>query len=393
MQIRDGIEMSDDDARLYDQYKDESEYYDRLQYVYKIKLNSLYGALSNLYFRFYDLRLGESVTATGRMIVTHQSRKVNELLEGEYNVDFPLYLNPEDALSSGKNPNTALNGPVFNGKFQSESVVAGDTDSSYFKTYANNKEDAIKIADYIADKVNDSYQGFMQKTFMCHPGFDNLVKAGREVVADRGIFVEKKRYILHLVDVEGKSVDKLKVMGLDTKKTSLPAIVSTKLNGFIERLLKGESWAEISPSIVEYKQSLMDTTDIMSIGLPKGANKVEQYTKDYESNPKTRLPGHIAAAIFYNQCLETFNDTISMKIFSGMKLKIFILKNKYGRFSRIAIPTDAEFVPTWFIDNFNIDRAAHVERLVDKPLQNILKAIGEESPSKDDLIFNDAWGF
>ncbi len=394
MQIRNGIEISDEDAVLYDKYMDEATYYDRLQYVYKIKLNSLYGALSNLYFRFYDLRLGESTTGTGRMIVTHQSRKVNEILDGVYDVNFPLYKTVDDAIESGKSPNTALDGPQFNGVHQSNVVLAGDTDSTYFSTGADNLEDAILIADYVANQVNDSYPDFMRNTFLCQPGFDNLIVANREVVSDKGIFVEKKRYILHLVDVEGKQVDKCKVMGLDTKKTTLPVAVSKQLNKFIERLLKGETWEEISQSVVDYKHELLNSPDIMDIGLPKGVKKVEQYTEEYERDHKCRLPGHVAASIFYNQCLREFDDKVSMQITSNMKIKVFRLKGKHnGRFTSIALPTDAEFVPDWFIENFSIDKPSHILRLVDNPLTNILKAIGETPPTQDSLNFKSAWEF
>jgi len=104
-------------------------YYDRLQYVYKIKLNSLYGALTNQYFRFYDLRMGESTTGTGRMILRHQCRKVGEILDGNYNFDIPMYATVKDAEEAGHKADVALYGPKFNGKFQSPSVVYGDTDS------------------------------------------------------------------------------------------------------------------------------------------------------------------------------------------------------------------------------------------------------------------------
>ena len=90
----------------------------------------------------------------------------------------------------------------------------GDTDSTYFLTHARNQEEAIMIADAVADKVNASYPAFMRDAFLCNPGFDDIIKCGREIVSDRGIFVDKKRYILHLVDLDGKPVDKMKVMGL-----------------------------------------------------------------------------------------------------------------------------------------------------------------------------------
>lgn len=40
MPIRGGVEISTEDAKLYDELMEKSSYYDRLQYVFKIKLNS-----------------------------------------------------------------------------------------------------------------------------------------------------------------------------------------------------------------------------------------------------------------------------------------------------------------------------------------------------------------
>ena len=376
---------------------DKAAYYDRLQYVFKIKLNSLYGALTNLYFRFYDLRMGESTTGTGRMILKHQCRKTSEILDGTYDVDFPLYETIQDAIEAGyteeEATQIALHGPIFNGKFQAESVVYGDTDSTYFMTHASSQAAAIKLADAVAEKVNASYPEFMRDAFLCNPGFDDIIKCGREIVSDRGIFVDKKRYILHLIDLDGKSVDKMKVMGLDTKKTTLPLPVSEKLNGFIERYLKGETWEDLSVAIVAYKDELRNPANIMDIGLPKGCNKIEMYTSDLKIDPNARLPGHVAAAIFYNQCLQTYGDKQSFPITSGMKIKVFYLTQKQGKFKSIAIPTDAEFVPEWFTANFRVDIEAHIERLVDNPLSNILKAIGKRSPSKQSLLVDSIMSF
>ena len=332
-----------------------AEYYDRIQYTYKIKLNSFYGALTNRFFRFFDSRMGESTTGTGRMVLKHQCAKVNELVTEQYD-------------DTG------------------EAIVYGDTDSTYFHTFAENRKDAVKIADYIAKQVNDDYDRFMQETFLCNPGYP-CISAERELVSDRGIFVDKKRYILHICDVSGKEADKMKIMGLDTKKTTMPKEVSVKLNKFIERLLKGEKWEVLAADIVEYKDQILNTPDIMSIGLPKGVKGVEEYTKELAIvGSGATIPGHVAAAIHYNQCLVEFNDKISEPIKSGMKIKVFYLSQKYGKFKNIAIPVDIEQVPSWFHEKFTVDREAHLERLVDNPLQNILDAIGKEVPSKQSML-------
>lgn len=382
-----GVSVSEEDAKLYTQYIQEAAYADRLQYVFKIKLNSLYGALSNLYFRFYDLRLGESTTATGRAILKHQCRTVALLLDGKYDVEFPMYATPEECVEHEIDPKFALHGTYFNSNFESKSVVYGDTDSCYFKTGQTNVADAIAVADVVADEVNQSFPQFMRSNFLCQPGFDTLIKAAREVVSDRGIFVEKKRYCLHLVDKDGKPVDDMKVMGLDTKKTILPKQISKVLNQFIESFLKGMSWDQFSEELVKYKDELVSSGDIIKYGLPTGVNNVEKYTSAYlKEGVKARLPGGVAAAIHYNLALEEYGDKVSLPITSGTKIKKFYLKQARGKFKTIALPTDQVEIPEWFTEHYEIDNQAMIKRLVDNPINNIVKAIGKKPPTKATIL-------
>ncbi len=60
------------------------DYYDKRQLVRKILLNSAYGALLNEHCRFYDKRIGQSVTLTGRQITKHMMSKINEVITEEY---------------------------------------------------------------------------------------------------------------------------------------------------------------------------------------------------------------------------------------------------------------------------------------------------------------------
>ena len=55
----------------------EIEYWDKRQLVKKINLNSLYGAILNPGCRFFDKRIGQSTTLSGRTIVKHMSAEVN----------------------------------------------------------------------------------------------------------------------------------------------------------------------------------------------------------------------------------------------------------------------------------------------------------------------------
>lgn len=374
--------------------KEKAAYYDRLQYVYKIKLNSLYGALNNQYFRFYDLRMGESTTGTGRMILVHQCAKACELLDGEYTLPDLKNYKLADGTYAPLDTKKSHDGKIHFGYSDKWSVVYGDTDSSYFVTHADNEAQAVAIADRVGELISDSFPEYMRETFLCNPGFDDIIITGREIVSDRGIFVDKKRYILHITDNEGEKVDKLKVMGVDTKKTTLPVEVSKTLNSFVERFLKGEDWDVIAHDIVDYKDELENTDDIMTIGLPKGVKGVEEYTQNMKVyGENTRLPGHVAASIHYNRCLVEYDDKESIPISSGMKIKVFYLKQTVGRFKSIALPTDIEVVPQWFLKDFPVDIDAHIERLVDKPLGNIIKAIGKDVPSKQGMVIDSLLDF
>jgi len=63
---------------------DEIAYWDKKQQVKKINLNSLYGALLNAGCRFFDKRVGQSTTLTGRAIAKHMDAFINECIMGEY---------------------------------------------------------------------------------------------------------------------------------------------------------------------------------------------------------------------------------------------------------------------------------------------------------------------
>jgi DNA polymerase elongation subunit (family B) len=337
------------------------EYYDRMQYIKKIQLNAMYGACGNRFFKFFDMRLAESVTLTGREILYHMARKIAEELSGSYDIE-------------------------------ADCIIYGDTDSVYFKTYKDNLEDALAVSNHVAEVVNDSYPEFMANTFGCNEEHSQIMGAEQEIVSDRGIYIGKKYYMLHLVSNDGEPVDKMKYMGVPIKKTTLPKEIKNKLSSFIERLLKGEDWDIIGPDVVALKDELKTTSDVEKLGLPKGINKLESYTKRLNAKEDgLRLPGHVAASILWNKCLQTYKDTESPRITSGAKISVYYITRPIDRFKSIAIPKDIEILPDWFNEHFIpiIDRDAQIERLVDKPMEIMISAAGIKVPTKKKLLFEE----
>ena len=63
-----------------------------------------------------------------------------------------------------------------------------------------------------------------------------------------------------------------------------------------------------------------------------------------------------------------------------------MLLNPDGKWKTMAFPADIEELPEWFRENYRLDYEQQIDRLVDKPLGNIIKAIGKEPPSKQSLL-------
>ena len=345
----------------YIKQKNEYENAYRLQYVYKIRLNSLYGALGNQYFKFYDIRLAESTTRSGQEVLMHMVRTTAKALDGEY-------------------------------VYPSESTIYSDTDSCYFLTHATNIDDAIKVGQSIERIVNKSFPVFCAESFLCTDDYKSLILAELDVIASKSIFIKKKYYVMQLEYSEGAKVDKIKLMGVQLKKTTIPKPIAKKLTQFIEDLLKGKDWAEISKEIVEYREWVVTEAPVDVIGLPKGIKGIDEKEAEYrQGNTKVTLSGHAAASLFYNLCVDQYEDMDSFKIKSGMKIRTYYLHKKFGRFKSIALPTDMRIPPNWFTEHFYgiIDKEAQAVRLIDKPLNNILEAIGKRVPSHQSILFDE----
>jgi len=192
--------------------KIEEEYWDKRQLVKKINLNSLYGAILNPGCRFFDNRIGQSTTLTGRAIAQHMAGKVNEIITGEFN-------------HTGK------------------AIIYGDTDSCYFSAYSTlrkeidsgrlpwTRESVIELYDTIGEEVNATFPKFMQDAFHVPKTRGEVIKAGREIVASKGLFITKKRYAVLYYDKEGKRADtdgqggKIRPWG-STSSVQIPRLLS-----------------------------------------------------------------------------------------------------------------------------------------------------------------------
>ena len=337
--------------------KEAEEYWDKRQLVKKINLNSLYGAILNQGCRFFDKRIGQSTTLTGRQIAKHMAAEVNRIITGEYN-------------HIGK------------------SIIYGDTDSCYFSAYSTlkkdidtgiipwGKEDISNFYDEIGNTVNGTFQQFMADSFHCPKSRGEVIKAGREIVGVKGLFITKKRYAVLVYDKEGKRKDtngkpgEIKAMGLDLKRSDTPEYMQNFLSAILEMALTGATEEDVLTEIRKFRTEFKLKPG-WEKGSPKRANKITKFKKLEDTQGKTNMPGHVRASINWNTLKGVFNDKYSTSIIDGAKVIVCKLRPNPLGFVSVAYPVDELRLPQWFKD-LPFDHNEMENAIIDKKIENLI---------------------
>ena len=344
------------------------EFWDKRQLVKKINLNSLYGAILNPGCRFFDLRIGQSVTLTGRCITKHMAAKTNEIIGGSYD-------------------------------HRGDTIIYGDTDSVYFSAYKLlkneidagkipwSKEDVVSLYDKIAEQVNLSFTTFMTKAFHCPKTRGEVIKGGRELVGSKGLFITKKRYALLYYDLDGERVDtagkpgKMKAMGLDLKRSDTPVFVQDFLAELLMMVLTNKTEAEVLARISEVRTEFKARPG-WEKGSPKRANNVTEYVRKQKEKGKVNMPGHVRASMNWNTCRQMNGDKYSMLITDGAKVIVCKLKQNPLGYTSIAYPVDELRIPDWFKE-LPFDTEAMEATILDQKIDNLIGVLNWDVQSTE----------
>ena len=339
---------------------EEEEYWDKRQLVKKINLNSLYGAILNPGCRFFDKRIGQSTTLTGRAIAQHMDAHVNECITGRYD-------------------------------HVGDAIIYGDTDSCYFSAWPVlreeveagrmtwSKETCVQLYDSIADQVNQSFPSFMERAFHVPREMGEVIRGGREVVASRGLFITKKRYAVMIFDREGRRLDingrpgKVKAMGLDLKRSDTPKVIQDFLSEILDDVLTGTDREAVIEKIRTFKYAFAERPG-WEKGSPKRVNNLTQYMKKEQREGRANMPGHVRAGMNWNTMRRMNSDNYSMQIVDGMKAIVCKLKSNALGWTSIAYPTDELHLPQWFRELPFAD-AEMEATVVDQKIDNLLSVL------------------
>ena len=244
----------------------------------------------------------------------------------------------------------------------------------------------------------------MREAFNCQDTFDTLIACGREIVADTGMFIAKKKYIARALDVEGirydPSDDKaLKMQGVEIKKTDTPPIIQKFLKKVVVDILAQRPYSEVRDYVLEFRTELEKNKDVhFQLGVVKSANNLTEKYAEWEAiekagRGKVNLSQNIRASINHNEYLKKVGDKQTKPIIMGQKVRIFYLKPNQMQWDSIAISSDLDSFPNWFDEMFEVDIEKTLTKLIDDKLSIYFKTVNWEVPSFQSKFLDDLFVF
>ncbi len=326
-----------------------------IQMARKIQLNSAYGAIGNQYFRYYKLANAEAITLSGQVSIRWIENKVNQYINKLLSTDNVDY------------------------------VIASDTDSIYLnmgplvdKFFASKSEDKLAVVNILNSICEDKLEPFIDKSYQelatYVSAYDQKMQMKRENIADRGIWTAKKRYILNVWDSEGVRYDepKLKVMGIESVKSSTPAPCRKMLKDAFNILMSGTE-----EDVIQYIDRCREEFKSLppeDISFPRSVSDVRKYA-DRTTIYSKGTPIHVRGSLLFNHQIKDKKLTNKYSLIqNGEKIKFCYLKEPNPLHENV-ISFIQDFPKELNLDKY-VDYDLQFQKSFVEPLKTILDAIG-----------------
>ena len=362
--------ISDKDLlNLYRSTKDEANRYKMAQRALKEQLNSAYGAMGCPYFRFADVRLAEGITQSGKMIFLYMETIVNRTLNRvAKNIDLKDY------------------------------VIAGDTDSVFINfedvvrkvlpksVDINDVQKVVAIVDNIAqNKIKKIFEKGFQDLVDLLNARKQTMNAKREVIADKGVWTGKKRYMLNVYDKEGTRYlePKIIIKGLEPIKSSTPEVCKKAIMDVLKLALRGTE-DEVQKYVMDFEEKFYKMPPEL-ISLHMTVSYLKKYNVQSISNMPKGVPYNSKAAIIYNSLLKQYKIEQNYPlIYEGDKVCLISLKmpNFCGN-NTIAF---VDVLPKEFKMESYVDYKSQFQKVFLEPLERVLKVMNITAKQQTSLF-------
>lgn len=327
------------------------------QMAIKILMNSLYGALGNNFFRYFDHRMAAAITTSGQLSIRWAERAINQEMNKLLGTD-------------------------------TDYVIAIDTDSLYVNmSDVVNKFNPKSPVDFLNKIASDHFEKVLTDAYAALAekmnAYENRMEMAREVIADKAVWVAKKRYFMQVHDNEGVryAEPKLKVMGIEAVKSSTPQVCRDKFKQIFNVILN-EGETATQKFLKDFKREFKKL-EPEEVSFPRGVSDVDKWTDRKEIYAKG-CPIHVRGALLYNHHVQALGlDKKYETINNGEKIKFVYLKTPNAiKENVISYPLN---LPRELDLHKHIDYNKMYEKSFLEPVRHILEAIGWDDEPKATL--------
>jgi len=356
------------DAPEYKELKNKIDYLNIQQHTIKILINSIYGYFGNKQAALGDDDIARSITLTGQAVIKHSNELLTSFIKEHGNLT--------DEQLKTYSP-----------------IIYNDTDSSYVSiskivehknitlTRPNGKitKEYYEVVQQIEDHLNEGIKIWGVKVLK---STDCRFIFKREAIADAGLFLQKKRYVIHMLDDEGIPCNKFKYTGVEVVRTTMPKPIKPYVKKIIETMLMTRDQQKTN-KVFNETYEIFKNLPVEDISFVMGIKGYDTYASKCTNFTTAKgMPIHVKAAYFHNKLLERFNLTTSYeKIGTGDKIRYFYLKqpNKFG----LSVAGYKYYYPKEFSEVLEPDKEKMFEKIVYSVTERFYDAVGwkVKSPS------------
>lgn len=338
------------------------------QNVRKVCLNSAYGSLAQIGFRFFKPELASAITMAGQLAIRWADRHFNEMLQKAFG-------DKDDYVLAADTDSAHVSFDKLVQKFQEKKPGAPISD-------------IVEFLDGFAKKTCQPFiAAFYEKLAVYVNSYEQKMKMKREYIVESGVYLAKKKYIYNVHDAEGVRYKSpvIEVKGVELVRSNTPYFCRDKMMEVCKIVLR-KTEADLIDYVAGVKKEFFGLT-FDQVAQPTGVNGVSQYT-DRTGNYIKGTPIHVRASILYNQMLKKKNiEKDHEKIKDGDKIKFCYLKLPNPTFENV-IGTLYEMPKEFGIDEY-IDYDAQFEKTFLAATKRICDARGWDIEKQDTL--DDFW--